>query len=225
MPNSDADLPKFKVYKDGESIPPVDPEDIKRFWKVKPPWRPGNDVESACSPGADVVAVYRRWMMIQALITLKLLSPWQQGEELDDAVFRIAATFPMQYLEHKSYQLPGDLLHPFDPNAFIQRLIEETGISHTWKPVDIRAPEGSRCFLMADVLQSQDPKKNIDPEITAKHRTRQFLWGIWERCSGRSDLKDHPEALAGFFADYLIENLDLVREATVPPLSVRGNRC
>jgi len=27
-----------------------------------------------------------------------------------------------------------------------------------------------------------------------------------------SNLKDHPEALAGFFADYLIENLDLVRE-------------
>jgi hypothetical protein len=150
--------------------------------------------------------------MLSRYVDGKLLAPWKHGEELDDVVFRIAATFSMQYLEHKSYQMPGDLLHPFDPNAFIQRLIEETGISHTWKPVDIRAAEGRRCFLMADVLQSQDPKKNIDPEITSKHRTRQLLWMIWERCSGRSDLKAHPEALAGDFADYLIENLDLVRE-------------
>ena len=69
----------------------------------------------------------------------------------------------------------------------------------------IRAPEGMRCFATEDVLQSKDP------EITAKHNTRQLLWIIWERCSG-SDLKDHPAALAGNFADYPIENLDLVRE-------------
>jgi len=33
MPDSDANLPKFKAYTDGESIPPVEPEDIKRTWE------------------------------------------------------------------------------------------------------------------------------------------------------------------------------------------------
>ena len=54
--------------------------------------------------------------------------------------------------------------------------------------------------------------EGLDAETTARHSTRQLLWMIWERCSGMSNLKDHPEALAGFFADYLMENLDLVRE-------------
>jgi hypothetical protein len=91
---ADTDIPKFKTYAEGEAIPPVDPEDIKRFWHVKPPWRPGNDVESACSPGADTTAVFWRWSMIDTLTIYKLLAPWQHGEELDDAVFRIAAVFP-----------------------------------------------------------------------------------------------------------------------------------
>jgi hypothetical protein len=30
MPDSDANLPKFKAYTDGDSMPPVEPEDIKR---------------------------------------------------------------------------------------------------------------------------------------------------------------------------------------------------
>jgi hypothetical protein len=68
-----------------------------------------------------------------------------------------------------------------------------------------------RCFI-TDELQTDEPKKDLDPEITAKDSTRQLLWMIWERCSGWADLKDRPEALAGIFADYLIENLDLVRE-------------
>ena len=135
----------------------------------------------------------------------KLLAPWKHGEELDHAVFRITATFPLQFVTYHSYPMLGDYLWAFDVNAFIQRLIEEMGIAHIWEPIQIRAPEGMRCFATEDVLQSKDP------EITAKHNTRQLLWIIWERCSG-SDLKDHPAALAGNFDDYLIENLDLVRE-------------
>jgi len=135
----------------------------------------------------------------------KLLAPWKHGEELDHAAFRITATFPLQFVTYHSYPMPGDYLWAFDVNAFIQRLIEEMGIAHIWEPIQIRAPEGMRCFATEDVLQSKDP------EITAKHNTRQLLWIIWERCSG-SDLKDHPAALAGNFDDYLIENLDLVRE-------------
>jgi hypothetical protein len=101
--------------------------------------------------------------------------------------------------------MPGDYLWAFDANAFSQRLIEETGIPHKWEPVRIRVEEGGRLFSMSS-------RPCADPDTEARHRTRQLLWMIWERRSGRADLKDHPEALAGFFADYPIENLDLVRE-------------
>jgi hypothetical protein len=95
---------------------------------------------------------------------------------LDDAVFRIAATFPTfpaELLSDCRYKMPGDYLYRFDLNAFVQRLIEETGITHTWKPVRIRL-EGARCFGMgADYSQ--------DPEIDAKRRARELLWMILER--------------------------------------------
>ena len=132
---ADTDIPKFETYAEGEPIPPVDPEDIKRFWHVKPPWCSGNDVQSACSPGADVAAVFRRWGMIGTLTIHKLLTPWQHGEELDDAVFRIAATLPLHEVTDHSYMIPGDEHFGFDPNAFVQRLVEETGIAHEWEPV------------------------------------------------------------------------------------------
>ena len=50
----------------------------------------------------------------------------------------------VRYLERKRYKMPGDYLWEFDANAFIQRLTEETGIAHTWKPVRIRLAEGDR---------------------------------------------------------------------------------
>lgn len=111
MSNSDANVPKFKEYKEGEPIPAVDPEDVKRLWYLKPPWKTG-DQEAACSRGADVQVVLLRRQMIDTLNIFKLLTPWQHGEELDDAVFRIAAAFPLQYLGHKGYKIPGDLLEP-----------------------------------------------------------------------------------------------------------------
>ena len=48
--------------------------------------------------------------MMDTLATYKLLGPWTHGDELDDAVFRIAATFPMQLHQHWNYQVPGDEL-------------------------------------------------------------------------------------------------------------------
>jgi len=57
----------------------------------------------------------------------QLLAPWHHGEELDDAVFRVAATFPMRALRDGCYMIAGDELYGYDPNAFVQRLMEETG--------------------------------------------------------------------------------------------------
>jgi len=80
----------------------------------------------------------------------KLVASWKHGDKVDEAVFRIAATFPLQYLERKRYEIPGDYLWKFDGNAFIQRLIEETRITHTWKPIRIRLADGDRTLSMIE---------------------------------------------------------------------------
>jgi hypothetical protein len=212
---TNADIPKFKTYADGEAIPPVDPEDIKRFWHVKPPWRSGNDVQSACSLAADTAAVFSRWWMIQALITYNLLTPWQHGKELDDAVFQVAATFPLRELKHKSYMIPGDEYFGFDPNAFVQRLVDETGIAHVWEPVATKVPEGGRAFSYSLVGGARER----DPDATAKHAARQILWELWKRFSpsldeivSHRDKEQASELVATFFGDFLIDNFDLVRQ-------------
>ena len=213
---SDAPTRNFKTYAEGEPIPPVNPEDLKHFWHVKPPWRPGNDVQSACSPGADVAAVYRRWVMIQTLTTYNLLTPWQHGEDLDDAVFRIAGTFPLREYEHKRYMIPGDELFGFDPNAFVQKLIEEIGISHVWEPVQTKIPEGGRGLSTCSVAYAgQVP----NPERKAKQQARQVLWEMWKRFSpsldemvAHSDKEQAAQVVATFFASFLLDNMDLVRQ-------------
>lgn len=214
MANANTPLPNFKTYAEGEPIPPVDPEDVKRFWHVKPPWRPGNDVQSASSPGADVAAVFRRWAMIDTLTTYNLLTPWKHGEDLDDAVFRIAATFPLREHMHRRYMIPGDEDFGFDPNAFVERLIEETGISHVWEPVATKVPEGGRTFSYSLVGGAER-----DQSAAAKHGARQILWEIWKRFSPSLDEvvshKDKEQAthiVATFYANFLLDNIDLVRQ-------------
>jgi hypothetical protein len=210
---ADTDIPNFKTYAEGEPIPSVDPEDIKRFWHVKPPWRHGNDVQSACSPGADVAAVFRRWAMIDTLTIYKLLTPWQHGEDLDDGVFRIAATFPLRELRSKRYMIPGDECFGFDPNAFVQKLIEETGISHVWEPVANKVSEGGRTFSYSLVGGSQEQ------DAAAKRASRQILWEMWKRFApsldevvSHSDKEEATHIVATFFADFLLDNVDLVRQ-------------
>jgi hypothetical protein len=204
---ADANIPYFKIYEDGEPIPPVDPEDVKRVWELIPPWRPGNDQHSACSPGADVSAVSLRSGMIETLERYTVLTPWQHGEELDDAVFRVAATFPLRQLAHKSYMIEGDERFGFDPNAFVQRLIDETGVTHVWEPIPIKIAEGGRAFVLLDMYQGADPDKR------ARDMARHLLWMIWERCCGLAPLvvKENTGATARLFAEFVIENMDLLQ--------------
>jgi hypothetical protein len=107
MTDAGAWTPNFKAYAEGAPIPPVDPEDLKRRWNIKVPWTL-QDLQEAWSHEADSSAVSSRWQMIDTLIVYKLLTPWQHANELDDAVFRIAATFPLRELKLKSYKIPGD---------------------------------------------------------------------------------------------------------------------
>jgi hypothetical protein len=166
-------------------------------------WQEG--LNAAC-PGADIPAVTQRKFMIEMLRDFKLLGPWTHGEELDDAVFRIAAGFPLSDVGDQNYKIEGDEIYGFDPNAFVRRLIEETGISHVWEPIHSKVAPGGFLFTMTTGSEGRTP----DLEREARHRARSLLWDLWRRFSGTEEL---PDGIAGLlFADFLIANLDLVRE-------------
>jgi hypothetical protein len=158
MANGDTPIPKFKTYAEGELIPSVHPEDLKRTWEYdRTHSQVGSngcqwlqDRRAVCSLGADGDDVSKRCGMIETLTRYnrgQLLTPWQHGKDLDDAVFRIAATFPLHEVKHKPYMIAGDERFGFDPNAFVQRLIEETGISHFWEPVETKVSGNKRIFV------------------------------------------------------------------------------
>src|SRR5215469_11043684 len=179
MENADIPIPKFMHYAEGELICPVDPEDLKRMWQYERThsrvgsngcqWLQG--LKATVSPKADFSDVSSRYRMVETLTSYnksQLLAPWHHGEELHEAVFRIAASFPLRYLEHKSYMISGDEYFGFDPNAFVQRLIEETGISHVWEPVQTKIPEGGPVFR-----HDEGPQTGYEPERTPpKDRAR-----------------------------------------------------
>ncbi len=81
-----------------------------------------------CSPGADIDAVWYRASMLGLLEMLPQVSPqmfpespltsWTHDGELDDAVFQVAATFPMKTME---VGVVRDGL-PFDVEEFVKQI-------------------------------------------------------------------------------------------------------
>ena len=221
MADADASIPKFKNYAEGESIPTVDPEDIKRMHDYERThtkvnsigWQWLQGLKEALGPAAEFSDVSSRHRMIDTLINYKLLAPWQHGEELDDSVFRIAANFPLREHKHKDYMIAGDERFGFDPNAFVQKLIEETGIAHVWEPIATSVPEGGRTFCFFTIPEDQDPERH------AKRETRAVTWMIWKRFSpsldqivSNSEKEQATEIVARFYANFLLDNIDLVRQ-------------
>lgn len=219
---ADADA---KTDKDRDPIPPVDPEDIKRMWEFErrrnkigtDGWKWLQDMKAALSPGADLPAVSSRCGMVQTVAHYnrgQLLAPWQHGDELDDAVFRVAAAIPMKMLAYKGYNVAGDDRFGFDPNEFVRQLIEQTGISHTWEPLSPKVPEGQRSFVVSTISD-----RSVDPDRQAKQKAQEVLWMIFRRFSPIIDsLIPHGDAegvahnAAVSFADYLSDNNELVRK-------------
>lgn len=226
------DIPKFNHYAEGEPIPPVNPEDIKRMWDYERThtkvnsvgWQWLQGLKAALSPEAEFSDVTSRHGMVKTLASYdkgQLLAPWHQGEKLHEAVFRIAATFPLQHLKHKRYTIPGDEHFGFDPKAFVQRLIEETGISHVWEWVATKIPKDGRCFVTSGITSRVlNPGEGFQKtESEAKQGARQILWEIWKRFSpsmdqvlSASDKEEAAHIVAAFFANFLLDNVDLVRQ-------------
>ena len=98
-------------------------------------------------------------------------------------MFQVAGTFPIRPLRQDVYKVPGDSMWGFDPNAFVQKLIEETGFSHSWKPVLASVPEGtvvvSVCktrpvFVQSDDL-SRDPVVILPSRASRRHRASRLI--------------------------------------------------
>jgi hypothetical protein len=236
----DAKIPKFRIRKAGEPIPPVDPDDLRRRWNIKPPWT-SEALQAAQSQEADSSAVSSRDGMIRLLTDIyhgQILAPWRHGQELDDAVFRVAATFPIRMLRHTKYMIAGDEILGFDPNAFLQRLIEETGISHVWKPIPTKISEGSRPYITVSFsIKGQVQKPDLERD--AKRQARDLLWDIWSRFADLDRLLSHSDEQAFsdkeafrlvtmLFDDFVADSHDLLPDVEsafrsgdgMPPLSV-----
>jgi hypothetical protein len=224
---TDAEIPQFRIPNEGEPIPAVDPEDLKRNWKIQPGDKEALIAEWA--QGLDNAAIGRRNGMIKRMTAFnhgQLLAPWQHGAELDDAVFRVAATFPIWPLRQHVYKVPGDSMAGFDPNAFVEKLIEETGISHTWEPVLARIPEGSGvCSYF--FIRVGSGRTTFPPQPDSEHEVRQkiseLLWAVWSKCHSNLCRPSpghepfHTAVIATRFADFAIDNVDLAREFVSHP--------
>jgi hypothetical protein len=172
------------------------------------------DLKAACSPDADIPAISSRNGIIDTLTIYKVLGPWQRGEDFDDAVFRVAARFPIREFRHRNYMIEGDECFGFDPNAFVQQLVSETGIADTGKTIPTKIGEGGRQWGGSPIAAV-----NETPERRAEREAREVLWQIFKRLSpildlltSNDDKKNSVHHSALLFADFLLDNIDLVRK-------------
>jgi hypothetical protein len=111
-------------------VPAVNPSDLKKVWQLFSDFQARNPgqcgsigstvYESVCSPGADVVSVWYRASMLCVLKEMmpELLASWTHDGQLDDVVFEVISTFPMQKMK------PGVAREgpPFDVEEFVKQI-------------------------------------------------------------------------------------------------------
>ncbi len=114
----------LKEAEDGAPIPAVDAQDLKHLHELcveRSKRYVGKDgvisldvTERACTPGANVPAVWLRHTQLRQLYRQGLLAQWQHGTELEHAVFRLAAKIPMTGVQ-------------LDQDRFLRELREQSG--------------------------------------------------------------------------------------------------
>ncbi len=124
MPNEQLDRPEsfrafIKAAEQGAPIPPVAEDDFRRFHEMyadiakrhcgKDGYVSVDLMARACSPGANLPAVWLRHTQLRLLLRQGVLAEWQRGAALDDAVYQLAATIPMNGVH-------------FDQEVFVRRL-------------------------------------------------------------------------------------------------------
>jgi len=84
----------------GAPLPEVSVADFKRLWDYSRTSPPGTFVSYdflriEVSPGANIEALMLRSVMLRMLLENGDLAQWQHGDELDENVYRVAATFAL----------------------------------------------------------------------------------------------------------------------------------
>jgi hypothetical protein len=124
----------FSALSASEPIPSVDPKDLRSVWELThklqalfvqnsesdgaTPRPVSVDVAllaGACSPGANVFAVWARCALLETLVRRGTPIPGWQGTQLDEAACEVAATFPIPALDR------------FDPDEFLLTLDRRRG--------------------------------------------------------------------------------------------------
>ena len=90
---------------EGSSVPPVNSDDLRRLHEMceyVAKQHPDSVraisvavIASVCSPGANLPAVWFRYARLMALAKQGVLAEWQHSAALDDVVYQVAATIPM----------------------------------------------------------------------------------------------------------------------------------
>ena len=112
-------LKSFRAFiqaaEEGAAIPPVDEHDLKALHELcvdRAKRYCGKDgvisielTARACSPAANLPAVWLRHTQLRSLYRQGLLAEWQHGTILDDAVFRVASAISMNgtYLDSVAF--------------------------------------------------------------------------------------------------------------------------
>jgi hypothetical protein len=128
----ETDVPDF--WRSKGDVAAVDPADLRAICAFMRDVKASTNTaisssiyENVCSPGADVMAVWYRASMLGLLEMLPQVSPqmfpespltpWLHNGELDDAVFQVAATFPMK-------RMGVGVVHglPFDVEEFLKQI-------------------------------------------------------------------------------------------------------
>jgi len=109
-------------------IPSVEPADLRSVWEMQhevlartPGQHTAIRAESynrACSAGANVGAVWFRASLLGMLEMFGILAPWIHEGVPADAVFKVAATFPMQGMK---IGVPREGF-PFDVQEFLSQI-------------------------------------------------------------------------------------------------------
>jgi hypothetical protein len=127
---ADEERDRLKSFRDfireaeeGAAVPPVSEDDLKRLHEASVDMTRrylGKDgvvsldlMARACSPDANLPAVWLRHTQLRSLVRQGLLAEWQHGTALDDAVYRVAATILMNGVH-------------FDPEMFVLQLRQGT---------------------------------------------------------------------------------------------------
>jgi len=116
-------------------VPVVKPDDLENVWrlfgdmKARDPGQSGaagdNVYKSVCSPGADALSVWYRASMLALTIKMRpeLLAPWISDGLPVNAVFEVAATFPMEKM--RTGIVREGL--PFDVEELVKRIERSVG--------------------------------------------------------------------------------------------------